>query len=91
MPSPIVRHNFRHMDDLNISLPASQQSFVEDQVIDGHYPSISDYLSDLIRADQKAKAQEKLEALLLEGLEGDATPWTEADSERLIRLAATGR
>lgn len=79
------------MDDLNISLPASQQAFVEDQVTDGHYPSVSDYLSDLISADQKAKAQERLESLLLEGLVGEATPWTEEDSVRLIGLAATGR
>ena len=64
------------MDDLNISLPASQQAFVEDQVTDGHYPSVSDYLSDLVRADQRAKAQEKLEALLLEGLEGEDIDWT---------------
>ncbi|MFM9979067.1 MAG: type II toxin-antitoxin system ParD family antitoxin [Sphingomonadaceae bacterium] len=79
------------MDDLSISLPASQQAFVEDQVAGGQYPSVSDYVSELIRADQKAKAQEKLEALLLEGLEGEATPWTKADAERLIRLATTGR
>ena len=73
------------MDNLNISLPATQQSFVEDQVTDGHYPSVSEYLSDLIRADQKAKAQEKLEALLLEGLEGEDSEWTTADWDALRR------
>jgi hypothetical protein len=36
----------------------------------------------------KAKAQEKLEALLLEGLEGEATEWGEADWEALSRRAA---
>lgn len=76
------------MDDLNISLPASQQAFVEDQVTDGHYPSVSDYLSDLVRADQKAKAQEKLEALLLEGLEGEDSEWTDSDWDTLRRRAA---
>lgn len=76
------------MDALNISLPASQQAFVEDQIADGHYPSVSDYLSDLIRADQKAKAQEKLEALLLDGLDGEETEWTAADWETLRRRAA---
>jgi antitoxin ParD1/3/4 len=80
------------MDDINISLPASQQSFVEDQVASGQYPSVSDYVSELVRADQKAKAQEKLEALLLEGLNsGPATPWTKEDSDRLLKLAANGR
>jgi antitoxin ParD1/3/4 len=76
------------MDDINIALPASQQSFVEDQVASGQYPSGSDYVSELVCADQKAKAQEKLEALLLEGLNsGPATPWTEQDWERLRNRA----
>lgn len=76
------------MDDLNISLPAAQQAFVEDQVTDGHYPSVSDYLSDLVRADQKAKAQEKLEALLLGGLESEDSEWTDSDWGALRRRAA---
>ena len=76
------------MDDLNSSLRASQQSFVEDQVTSGKYPSVSEYVAELVRTDQKAKAQEKLEALLLGGLNnGPATPWTEQDWERLRNRA----
>lgn len=76
------------MDNLNISLPASQQAFVEDQVSGGHFPSVSDYVASLVRADQKARAQEKLEALLLEGLEGEEEEWTDADWDALRRRAA---
>lgn len=82
---------FSDMDDLNISLPSSQQAYVEDQVASGQYPSVSEYVSELIRADQKAKAQEKLEALLLEGLDsGPGRQWTEDDWEKLRKRTQKG-
>ena len=76
------------MDDLNISLPASQQSFVEDQVPSGHYPSVSDDVAVPVRADQKAKAQEKLETLLLEGSESEEIEWTDENWDALRRRAS---
>jgi antitoxin ParD1/3/4 len=76
------------MDALTIILPDSQQAFVDELVSEGHYPSPSDYLAALVKADQKAKAQAKLEALLLEGLEGEATEWTDADWEALRQRIA---
>jgi antitoxin ParD1/3/4 len=79
------------MDSPTITLSDKQQAFVDDLVSEGHYPSPSDYVAELVLADQKAKAQAKLEALLLEGLEGEATEWTDADCRRLIRLATTGQ
>ena len=56
------------METINVSLPDSLKAFVETQVAEGGYSSASEYIRDLIRADQKRKAEEKLEALLLEGL-----------------------
>lgn len=76
---------------MNISLPSPLKAYVDGQVAEGGYASVSEYMRELVRADQKAKAQEKLEAFLLEGLEGEETEWTEADSEKLLRLATTGR
>jgi antitoxin ParD1/3/4 len=76
------------MDSMNISLPTSQQAYVEDQVASGNYPSVSEYMSELIHADQRAKAMAKLEELLLEGLEGEETEWTEADWDALRRRAS---
>ncbi len=42
------------------------------------YSTASEYICALIREDQKRKAEEKLEALLLEGLEGDPVEVTDA-------------
>jgi antitoxin ParD1/3/4 len=85
-----LRH-IRSMDSMNISLPHRLKAWIEGQVAEGRYSSASEYVRELIRADEKAKAQAKLEDLLLEGLKGEATEWTEADSDALLRLAATGR
>lgn len=75
---------------MNISMPHRLKAWVEGQIADGRYSSASEYVRELIRADEKAKAQIKLEGLLLEGLEGEATGWTAADSTALLQLAKTG-
>jgi antitoxin ParD1/3/4 len=68
------------MSTLNISLPEVMKAFVEEQVRSGMYGSASDYVRALIREDQKRKAEERLEALLLEGLSsGEARPMTAKD------------
>lgn len=51
---------------MNISLPESLRTFVDEQ-LEG-YGSASEYVRELIRADQKRLEQEKLERLLLERL-----------------------
>ena len=53
---------------LNISLPQSLKDYVEHQVQEGGYSTPSEYLRDLLRQDQKRRVEEKLEALLLDGL-----------------------
>ena len=56
------------MTSLNISLPSSLKDFVEAQVQSGGFSTPSEYIRNLVRDDQKRRAEEKLEALLLEGL-----------------------
>jgi antitoxin ParD1/3/4 len=56
------------MASLNISLPQSLKDYVEDQVSSGGYGTTSEYLRELLRQDQKQRAAQKLEALLLAGL-----------------------
>jgi antitoxin ParD1/3/4 len=56
------------MASLNISLPQSLKDYVENQVSAGGYSTPSEYLRELVRQDQKQRAEDKLEALLLEGL-----------------------
>ena len=56
------------MASLNISLPQSLKDFVEHRVKEVGCSTPSEYLRTLVREDRKRRAQEKLEALLLEGL-----------------------
>lgn len=56
------------MTSLNISLPQTMKDFVEGQVEASGFSTPSEYIRALIRDDQKRRAEEKLEALLLEGL-----------------------
>lgn len=68
------------MKSMNISLPDSMRTYVENQVASGGYSTASEYFRQLVRADQKRQANERLEALLLEGLEsGIATPMSDGD------------
>ena len=68
------------MATMNISLPNPMKEFVEAEVTQGGYSTASEYFRDLLREAQKRKAQEKLEALLLEGLDsGPSTPMTPQD------------
>lgn len=68
------------MTTLNISLPDSMRAFIDEQTNSGNYSTASEYLRALVREDQKRRAQEHLEALLLEGLEsGETEKLTPAD------------
>ena len=66
------------MTSMNITLPEPMRQFIEEQIDSGSYATASEYMRALIREDQKRKAQERLEALLLEGLDSgdpiEATP-----------------
>ena len=54
---------------MNISLPDQLKEFVDHQVGSGRYSTVSEYVRDLIRDDEKRAGQENLEALLAEGLQ----------------------
>ena len=81
------------MDSMNISLPEPMKAFVDRQIASGRYGSASEYVRALIREDEKRKAEERLEALLLEGLQGEESEltredWTAIRDEARARLAA---
>nr|WP_089126797.1 type II toxin-antitoxin system ParD family antitoxin [Tolypothrix sp. NIES-4075] len=70
------------MTSINISLPDSMRAYVDQQVANGGYSSVSEYFRELVRQDQKQKENERLEAMLLEGLNsGTATAMTTQDWE----------
>ena len=53
------------MQTMNISLPEQLKEFIDEQVGSGRYSSVSEYVRDLVRNDEKRKAQEKLESMLM--------------------------
>jgi len=53
---------------MNISLPAPMKEFIDVQLKAGGYSSTSEYVRELIRRDQVAKAETRLKEMLLEGL-----------------------
>ena len=67
------------MKTVTISLPEKLKEYIDDQVATGDYGSVSEYMRTLLRDDRKVKAQEKLEAMLLEGLESTASEMTPED------------
>jgi len=75
------------MQSMNISLPDPLKLFVDGQIATGRYSSASEYVRELIRADEKRKAEEQLEAKLLEGLGSADTDLTPADWSAIRREA----
>ncbi len=79
------------MQSMNISLPDPLKKFVDGQIAEGRYSSVSEYVRELIRADERRKAEDWLEAMLLEGLRSAETEFSQTDltdisSEALARL-----
>lgn len=78
---------------MNISLPEELKEYVEEQTHSG-YSTPSEYVRELIREDQKRRARERIDALLLEGLNSgepipaDADFWTELKREAMVKLKA---
>ncbi|MGI0492157.1 ribbon-helix-helix domain-containing protein [Alkalinema pantanalense CENA528] len=76
---------------LNISLPDQVQTFVEEQAIAAGFNSANEYIYHLILREQERVAQqERIEFLLLEGLESgeplEATDgWWEEKRTQLVK------
>ena len=73
------------MATMNISLPDPLKDYIEERVLQGGYSTTSEYFRDLVREDQKQKAQQRLETLLLEGLDSPAAPMTLQDWQDIRR------
>jgi len=68
---------------VNISLPEQMRQYIDERVSEGVYNTTSEYFRDLIRGDQKRRAEERLETLLLRGLESPASEWTKDDVDHI--------
>jgi antitoxin ParD1/3/4 len=79
------------MPDFNISLPEPLKNFIDEQMRSGRYDSVSEYFRELVQKDEGRQAQDKLEALLLEGLHSGASEevtdeyWARKRSELIDR------
>jgi antitoxin ParD1/3/4 len=56
---------------MNVSLPESMKAYVDERVEQDEYGTASEYIRDLIRSDQRTRAQRQLEKVLLERIESD--------------------
>lgn len=83
------------MQTMNISLPDPMKQFVEEQVSAGAYSSASEYVRELVRADQKRHAKEQLEQILLNAINSgdpiDVTPKMVEEVRKRLRARAAQR
>jgi antitoxin ParD1/3/4 len=78
-------------ETMNIALPETMKAFVLEQVAAGGYSTASEYVRELIRADQRRKVQERVDAMLLAGLDsGKMLPVT-PESWHSLRAAAAAQ
>jgi antitoxin ParD1/3/4 len=80
------RHNYAGMSTMNISLPDSLKSFVDEQVLRRGYATSSEYVRELIRLDQDRQC---LRDLLLDGATAPAK--AAADDDFFDRLRDRAR
>lgn len=76
------------MTTMNVSVSDELKSFVDEQIANGGYSTVSEYIRALLRDAQKRAAHEKLDRLLLEGLDsGPSKPFTKEDWEGIRQRA----
>ena len=75
------------MQTMNVSLPDPLKQFVDNQIAEGRYSSVSEYIRELIREDEKRRAENRLESLLLEGLETKESRFTRKDLDDIRNQA----
>ncbi len=67
------------MTTITISIPESMKEYIEREISRGSYGTVSEYFRSLVRENQRQKSQERLEELLLEGLQSEAREMTKED------------
>jgi antitoxin ParD1/3/4 len=71
---------------MNISLPESLKSFVDQRVTERGYSTHSEYVRDLVRKDELDAAHARLKSLLADGLASPISrPWAELRDALLTR------
>lgn len=69
---------------MNISLSETLREYVNERVAEGIYSNASDYIRALIRSDMKRRADQQLEATILESIaSGPAVPMSQDDWQHI--------
>lgn len=76
------------MSTMNISLPASLKSYVDEQVVQRGYGTSSEYVRDLIRKDQERQG---LRSLLVDGAASPPAGPADARYFESLRSQARGK
>ncbi len=83
------------METMNIAITPVLKEFVQRRVDEGGYGSVSEYIRELVRLDQRRSAQASLENQLLLGLaSGPAEKMTKNDWAQIraeVRQLSTAR
>ncbi len=75
------------MKHVTIRLADAEGVVLEERTVEGEFGSIEHYLATYHPVVTGAYSPDQLEAMLLEGLEGEATEMTDADWKELHRIA----
>jgi len=72
------------MSTLNISLPESMRAFIDEQVSTGGYSTASEYIRELVRAEQKRASGDWLDRILIQQVEsGPPRKFTQAEWDKM--------
>jgi len=75
------------MASMNVSVPESMRDWVQSRIESGEYASVSDYVRDLIRRDQNARARQlKVDEIRRTIVESRATGRTLTADEVFARI-----
>jgi len=55
------------------------RQYVDERISEGNYNTTREFPRALIREDQKRRAEERLQTMLLRGLESPSSEWTKDD------------
>lgn len=72
---------------INVSLPSSMRKWVVEQVSEGGYGTVSEYIRDLVRDARREHVRVETERVLVESLASPSSEMTEEDWKELRRRA----
>ncbi len=75
---------------INVSLPRSQREWIEQRVERGGFGTVSAYIGELIRRDQRDQRSADLELTLLQAIKANASSNLEGDGSTALKAAEVG-